>query len=72
MTAAYRQAAESALKLGLGMNAGHDLNQDNLGHLINAIPELEEVSIGHALICEALEQGLETTVRNYLEILKAP
>lgn len=65
----YKKAATVATELGLGINAGHDLNQQNLGALIDAIPRLAEVSIGHALICEALEQGFETTIRNYLKIL---
>ena len=59
-----------AREVGIGVNAGHDLNQNNLGHLISKIPWIAEVSIGHALICEALEQGLETTVHGYLDILK--
>lgn len=66
----YQKAAQTAVKLGLGLNAGHDLNQKNLAALIDAIPEIDEVSIGHALICEALEQGFAATVKNYLEILE--
>lgn len=61
--------AEAARAAGLGVNAGHDLNQENLGCLIEAIPFLAEVSIGHALIGEALYDGLAPTVRNYLRIL---
>ncbi len=57
------------LALGYGMNAGHDLNQQNLRTLIDAIPAIEEVSIGHALVCEALLDGFETTVRRYVAIL---
>lgn len=64
-----KQTAERALAAGLGVNAGHDLNQRNLGTLAQAIPQLAEVSIGHALICEALYEGLAVTVRNYLNIL---
>jgi pyridoxine 5-phosphate synthase len=71
VTQAYHRAAQTARDLGIGVNAGHDLNQRNLGHLIAEIPWIDEVSIGHALICEALEQGLESTVRAYLRILKA-
>ena len=52
------------------MNAGHDLSQANLGTFKAAIPGLAEVSIGHALIGEALYEGLATTVRNYLQILR--
>lgn len=65
----YVLAARTATDLDLGLNAGHDLNQKNLGQLIEAIPQIDEVSIGHALICEALVQGFETTIRNYLKIL---
>lgn len=68
--ASYRKCADQVLGLGLGINAGHDLNQKNLGPLIDSIPEIAEVSIGHALICEALQDGLEATVRTYLEILR--
>ncbi len=63
--------ARRALDAGLSVNAGHDLNQRNLGALKCAIPELAEVSIGHALIGEALYEGLATTVENYLAILVA-
>ncbi|MET1160942.1 MAG: pyridoxine 5'-phosphate synthase [Pseudoxanthomonas sp.] len=63
--------AQQARSLGLGVNAGHDLSQANLGQFRDAIPELLEVSIGHALISEALYAGLEQTVQNYLAILAA-
>jgi pyridoxine 5-phosphate synthase len=66
----YVEAAERARELGIGVNAGHDLNQRNLQTLVKAIPWINEVSIGHALICEALEQGMETTISNYLRLLK--
>ena len=56
----------------LGVNAGHDLNQQNLGALRRAIPFLAEVSIGHALIGEAIYEGLAATIGNYLAILAAP
>lgn len=62
--------AESARAAGLGVNAGHDLNQANLGTLKAAIPFLAEVSIGHALIAEALYEGLSVTVQNYVAILR--
>ncbi|MBN8742062.1 MAG: pyridoxine 5'-phosphate synthase [Lysobacterales bacterium 69-70] len=61
--------AQAARAAGLGVNAGHDLSQANLGCLVNAIPFLAEVSIGHALIGEALYDGLATTVRNYRRLL---
>ena len=63
--------AEQAHAAGLGVNAGHDLNQANLGTLKTAIPHLAEVSIGHALIGEALYAGLDATVKAYLRILSA-
>lgn len=63
------RTAERARASGLGVNAGHDLDQRNLGALKHAIPFLAEVSIGHALIGEALYDGLAHTVRNYLQIL---
>ncbi|MFC4525617.1 pyridoxine 5'-phosphate synthase [Dyella halodurans] len=62
--------ARRAQHAGLAVNAGHDLSQANLGTFKAAIPGLAEVSIGHALIGEALYEGLSTTVRNYLQILR--
>lgn len=61
--------ARQAQALGLGVNAGHDLSQANLGDFLEAIPELLEVSIGHALIGEALYAGLERTIHHYLDLL---
>lgn len=66
----YSQAARLATKLGLGVNAGHDLNLDNLEAFLSAIPEIAEVSIGHALTVEALEFGFTPTVKRYVEILR--
>ena len=66
----YIEAAATAEAAGLGVNAGHDLNQENLGLFIKAIPAVAEVSIGHALFCEALYDGLATTVRSYVEVLR--
>jgi len=66
----YLEAAEIALKLGIGLNAGHDLNLDNLNYFANKIPGLLEVSIGHALVCDALYLGLENTIQLYLRELK--
>ena len=63
-----RTAAE-ALALGLGVNAGHDLSQANLGAFLRGVPQVAEVSIGHALIGEALYAGLDATVRAYLAVL---
>jgi len=68
---ACARTAERARACGLGVNAGHDLSQRNLGALKRAIPFLDEVSIGHALIGEALYEGLAVTIRNYLAILAA-
>lgn len=67
----YRRAAEKARAAGLGVNAGHDLNTENLATLVAAIPWIDEVSIGHALICDALIGGMEATVKNYLACLKS-
>lgn len=66
---AFARTAERARAAGLGVNAGHDLDQRNLGALVRASPFLAEVSIGHALIGEAIYDGLAPTVRRYLAIL---
>ena len=68
--APFVAAAEAARKHGLGLNAGHDLSLEHLKFFHERIPFLNEVSIGHALICDALVFGMETTVRKYLECLK--
>ncbi len=65
------RTAREAQALGLGVNAGHDLSQDNLGGFLANVPDVLEVSIGHALIGEALYAGLDNTVRRYLGILDA-
>ena len=62
----YITAAERAREVGLGLNAGHDLNLDNLRYFLTRIPWVDEVSIGHALISDALYFGLENTVALYL------
>lgn len=67
----YVAAGAAAQRAGLALNAGHDLNQRNLLRLLTAVPGIAEVSIGHALIAEALEDGFATTVRSYLGILRA-
>lgn len=67
--AACSATAADAKAAGIGVNAGHDLNQENLGALLAQIPEIAEVSIGHALIGEALYAGLAPTVRAYLALL---
>ena len=64
--ARYVETARAALKAGLGVNAGHDLNRDNLAAFLSAVPGVLEVSIGHALIADALEFGLTATVGLYL------
>jgi pyridoxine 5-phosphate synthase len=66
----YITAAQKAQTCGLGLNAGHDLDLDNLLFLKNSLPNLDEVSIGHALICDALYYGLENTIQMYLRQLK--
>lgn len=66
----YYNAAVEAAKCGLGLNAGHDLNLDNLNYFAKVIPGLAEVSIGHALISDALYLGLEKTIKAYLKELE--
>ena len=66
----YIHAAALATSLGLGVNAGHDLDLNNLSYFSKHIPQLDEVSIGHALICDALYLGLENTIQLYRRQLK--
>ena len=66
---AYIKAALEAERVGLGLNAGHDLSLDNLKYFNDNIPNLLEVSIGHALICESLYLGLENVIQLYLRRL---
>lgn len=68
--APFVKAARLAKKLGLGINAGHDLSLENLNYFYQIIPYTEEVSIGHALISDALYWGLEKTIQDYLNCLK--
>lgn len=68
--APYISAAAEAKKLGLGINAGHDLDRHNLAYLITSIPYIDEVSIGHALITDALYLGLENTIQLYKRALQ--
>lgn len=68
--APFIAAAEEARRCGLGLNAGHDLNLDNLEFFIRSIPWTDEVSIGHAIICDALYMGLEQTIKVYLSKVK--
>jgi pyridoxine 5-phosphate synthase len=65
----FARAAQAALDAGLGINAGHDLNRDNLATFLNTVPGVQEVSIGHALISDALELGYAATVQAYLDCL---
>jgi pyridoxine 5-phosphate synthase len=67
--APYMNAAALAKKLGLGVNAGHDLDRFNLSYLIQSIPSIDEVSIGHALISDAIYLGLENTIQLYKRAL---
>lgn len=67
--ARFAEAARAAQAAGLGVNAGHDLNRDNLPAFVRAVPNLLEVSIGHALVSDALELGYAETVRQYLAAL---
>ena len=66
----YAAAAQAARDAGLGLNAGHDLNRDNLPAFVRAVPGLQEVSIGHALMADALELGYAATVQAYLACLE--
>lgn len=66
----YVEASRQAKRCGLGCNAGHDLSLENLGFFAERMPHLSEVSIGHALICDALYLGLEETIRRYRELLR--
>lgn len=66
----FAEAAKFAGNIGIEVNAGHDLSLENLNYFYQNIPNLEEVSIGHALIADALYMGLETTIQKYLDCLK--
>jgi pyridoxine 5-phosphate synthase len=68
--ARFAAAAAAAQAHGLGVNAGHDLNRDNLADFLRAVPGVQEVSIGHALIADALELGLAETVRDYQRCIR--
>ncbi len=68
--APYLSAALAARECGIGLNAGHDLNLDNLEWFIRQIPWTDEVSIGHAIVCDALYMGLEATIKAYLSRIK--
>ena len=65
----FAQTARAATAINLGVNAGHDLNRDNLAEFLRAVPGVHEVSIGHALIADALELGYEATVKDYLRCI---
>lgn len=67
--AQFKAAAQAALDAGLEVNAGHDLNRDNLALFLHTVPGVKEVSIGHALIADALELGYDATIRAYLACL---
>ena len=66
----YAEGARIAHDLGLGINAGHDLDLNNLSFFHRNVPHVKEVSIGHALICDALYLGLENTIQRYLQQLQ--
>ena len=68
--APFIAAAKMAREMGIGLNAGHDLSLVNLNYFYKMIPWTDEVSIGHALICDALYMGLKSTIQEYLECLK--
>ena len=65
----FTQSAQAAAAVGLGVNAGHDLNRDNLTEFLRAVPGVLEVSIGHALVADALELGYTATVQDYLRCI---
>ncbi|MGC4033039.1 MAG: pyridoxine 5'-phosphate synthase [Tepidisphaeraceae bacterium] len=67
----YAETAWAAIAAGLGVNAGHDLNLDNLGDFLRAVPKVDEVSIGHALIGDALEFGMAATVKKYHDLCRS-
>ncbi|MCH2535090.1 MAG: pyridoxine 5'-phosphate synthase [Bdellovibrionales bacterium] len=67
----YKKAAVLASRKSIEINAGHDLNLKNINYLVSEIPEIKEVSIGHALICESLYDGLKPVIQNYLKELKS-
>ena len=67
----YKKLSEQIDEMGIGVNAGHDLNQKNLKTLIQAVPLIQEVSVGHSFICEALYDGLRSTLNSYLHTLKS-
>ncbi|MBK8530095.1 MAG: pyridoxine 5'-phosphate synthase [Rubrivivax sp.] len=69
--ARFAAAARAAQAAGLGVNAGHDLNRDNLSDFLRAVPGVLEVSIGHALVADALELGVSETVRDYQRCIRA-
>ena len=66
----YKETAAYAKQFNIGLNAGHDLNLDNLAYMVSEIDNLLEVSIGHALICDALYYGLENTIQMYLNEIR--
>ena len=66
----FLETAKVARECGLGLNAGHDLNLENLEYFVRTIPWTDEVSIGHAIICDALYMGLEKTIKAYLSKIK--
>ena len=68
--ARFAAAGQAALAAGLGVNAGHDLSRDNLADFLRMVPGVQEVSIGHALIADALELGYDATVRAYLACIR--
>ena len=68
--APFVEAAKVVRKLGMGLNAGHDLSLENLKYMHDNIPWLDEVSIGHALVCDALYLGLEKTIEAYKNCLR--
>lgn len=71
VTHAFAETARAAVDAGLGVNAGHDLDLTNLAYLLNKVPSIDEVSIGHALTVEALDQGWDSVIQQYVAICGA-
>jgi pyridoxine 5-phosphate synthase len=71
LQAQFAAAAQAAQAAGLGVNAGHDLNRDNLGDFLRAVPGVREVSIGHAIASDAMELGMAETIRAYQRCIRA-
>ncbi len=70
-TSDYHECAHKVAQAGIAINAGHDLNQNNLKYFLTQVPDVEEVSIGHAIFCEALYEGIDSTIKNYQSLCES-